>query len=489
MRKHPHLYEINTWAWLEELSSRQGKPMTLEGVPEAEWDRLRDLGFDAVWLMGIWKRSPASRRMLRTDPAHFASYDAVLPGWEVSDIVGSPYAVQDYNPDPRFGSWLGLDKAREKLHARGMSLILDFVPNHTALDHPWINTHPEYYLQGTLEDFRREPAAFYLADHGDSATFIARGKDPYFPPWPDTAQLNYYNPATRGAMLEVLRRLVEHCDGARCDMAMLSLNEIFGKTWGPRLSGFPAPDDEFWPSVIDAFPNFVWIAEVYWAMEGRLQQLGFHFTYDKGLYDCLLNGDASAVRNRLAADGGFQNKLVRFLENHDERRSAAAFGKERLSATATLFATLPGMRFYHQGQLEGKKLHLPIQLRRAAAEHLDEQIQTLYGKLLAISRDDAFHDGDWRLLEVRSSGDGTFENLIAYQWRLGANAKIVVGNLSAAVAQGTISLDYPIDPSMTYSIRDELNDRTYDRGGPDLIEGGLFVRLEGYQSHVLNFGG
>jgi Alpha amylase, catalytic domain len=487
LSRHLHLYEINTWAWLEDLSVREGGTVTLESVPETEWDQLRELGFDLVWLMGVWKRSPAGRRMLRTDPAYFGAYDAALPGWDMSDIVGSPYSIQDYTPDPRLGSWAGLDSTRQKLHARDMRLILDFVPNHTAPDHPWVETHPEYYVQGTLQDFRKNPSAFHLREQGSSATFIARGKDPYFPPWPDTAQLNYYNPSTREAMLGVLGRLVAHCDGARCDMAMLSLNDIFGKNWGSLLSAFSAPREEFWPSAISAFPGFIWIGEVYWGMERRLQELGFDFTYDKGLYDVLLAGGARAVRDRLAADVVYQNKLVRFLENHDERRSAAAFGKEKLPAVATLIATVPGMRFYHQGQLEGKKLHLPIQLRRVAPEDPDGQIQALYCKLLAVSRGGVFHNGDWRPLEIRSSGDASFDNLIAYQWLLAAELKVVVVNTSAEASQGSIALDHPIDGSVMYSVTDALNDRIYTWRGRDLISGGLFVRVESYQSQILSF--
>jgi glycosidase len=485
-RRHPHLYEINTWAWLEDLSARKGSTITLGTVPEAEWDQLRELGFDLVWLMGIWKRSPAGRRIVRTDSSCFNVYDGALPGWTVNDVVGSPYSIRDYHPDPRLASWDEIDAVRRSLHARDMRLILDFVPNHTALDHPWISAHPDYYVQGVLQDFRKDPAAFFLVERDSSTFFVARGKDPYFPPWSDTAQLNYYNPATREAMLDVLAQLAQHCDGARCDMAMLSLNDVFGKTWGPLVGAFAVPQEEFWSTAIATVPDFIWIGEVYWEMESRLQQLGFDFTYDKGLYDCLLDGQARGVRSRLAADTSYQNKAVRFLENHDERRSATAFGKEKLPAVVTLGSTLPGMRFYHQGQLEGKKQHLPIQLRRAAAESPDEQVEALYRKLLAISREKAFHQGEWRLLEARSAGDPSFDNLIAYEWRLSTTLKVVVVNLGKSHSQGSVLLDAPLDRSTMYRVRDELHEKNYEWRGRDLIEGGLFVRLEGYQSQILD---
>ncbi|MGH9445596.1 MAG: alpha-amylase family glycosyl hydrolase, partial [Terriglobia bacterium] len=364
-------------------------------------------------------------------------------------------------------------------------LILDFVPNHTALDHPWIHDHPEYYIQGTLQDFRKRPDAFYLDGDEGPVHFIARGKDPYFPPWPDTAQLNYYNPATRKAMMGVLKLITSHCDGARCDMAMLITNNVFAHTWQSFISSFPAPQDEFWPAAVAAFPEFVWIAEVYWDMEAEMRRLGFSFCYDKRLYDRLLESKPQDVRSHLTAGLSYQSGLVRFLENHDERRSAAAFGREKLPAVAALTSALPGLRFYHQGQLEGKRLQLPIQLRRASHEPVDGQIQELYRKLLRISQELVFHQGDWRLLEVRAAGDDSSANIIAYQWRLEKTLKLVVANLASAPSQGNISLD-GCSSSRLYKFYDQLNDRTYEWQGNVLATGGLFVRLDAYRSHIFD---
>ncbi|MGH9435373.1 MAG: alpha-amylase family glycosyl hydrolase, partial [Terriglobia bacterium] len=160
-RQHPHLYEINTYAWLEALSAREGRRISLGSVPDADWDNLKSQGFDFVWLMGVWRRSLLGRTIMRTTPAYFPSYDEALPDWSMADVVGSPYSVQDYTPDPRMGGWKDIDTARDKLNERGIRLILDFVPNHTGLDHPWISAHAEYYVHGTLADFRRETAAYF----------------------------------------------------------------------------------------------------------------------------------------------------------------------------------------------------------------------------------------------------------------------------------------------------------------------------------------
>src|SRR5262245_4799437 len=138
MRAHPHLYEISTWPWLSRLGAEAGRPVTLGSVPAAEWDRLRGLGIDYVYLMGVWRRSPIGRLMARTDLPLLHACDRALPGWSMHDVTGSPYSIQAYEPDAHLGTWDDLDRARAAIAARGMKLILDFVPNHTGFDHEWI---------------------------------------------------------------------------------------------------------------------------------------------------------------------------------------------------------------------------------------------------------------------------------------------------------------------------------------------------------------
>ncbi len=455
-------------------------------MPEEEWDKFKDWGFDFVWLMGVWKRSAAGRRIFRTDLKAFAAYDTALPGWTLTDVTGSPYAIADYVPDPHLGSWQDLDRARAALNRRGIRLILDFVPNHTGMDHPWVSSHPEFYVRGKLEDFRNNPSGFFIAERGDSATFIAHGKDPYFPAWPDSAQLNYYNPAVREAMLGVLRSIALHSDGVRCDMAMLLLNDVFARSWGPLLAGFKAPPDEFWPAAAAALPGLVWIGEVYWDMGWRMQQLGMTFTYDKRLYDRLRSCPPTEVRLHLKAGIDYQNRLVRFLENHDEARSAEVFGKEKLPAVATIAATLPGMRFYHQGQLEGRKLFQPIELARAAAEAPDAEVQALYLKLLKITQEDVFHRGEWSLLEVSPASDATFSNLIAYQWKTSEALKVVVANLSPDVSRGRLLLGTSMPRPGPRTFVDQLSAKRYEQDGSDLAQSGLAVNLEAYGTRIFD---
>lgn len=486
-RRHPHLYEINTWVWLEQLSQRHLRHITLREVPDEEWDQLGRLGFDVIWLMGVWQRSPQSARIFQSDSSLSAQYDQALPGWKSDQVVGSPYAVAHYRPDPRIGTWEDLDAVRKKLHARNMALILDFVPNHTALDHPWTRTHPEYYVRGTDEDFRREPAAFFTVEASDGTrNFIARGRDPYFPPWQDVAQLNFFQPAMRAALLGQLLGMARHCDGVRCDMAMLILNEVFSRTWGRFVTGLQPPGEEFWTPAVAAIPGFLWLGEVYWGMERRLQELGFTFTYDKVLYDLLRGEKPQEIRAHLSADLPYQNRLARFLENHDEARSAAVFRVERLEATATIFSTLPGMRFYHQGQLEGRRIHLPICLGNAAEEQINLQISACYAEILRLTNQDVFHAGEWRLLDVKPAGDASFQNLIAYQWRSANAWKVVVVNYSRSVAQGHIAIGDQVPPVGQFIFTDELNDARYPWNCADLTRAGLYVRLDAFRAHLFD---
>jgi glycosidase len=487
-RPHPHLYQIHTWAWLDALSARAGRDLRLKDVPDAEWDRLQELGFDVVYLLGIWDRSPAGRRVFRTDASSYVHFDHALPDWTMRNVIGSPFSIRDYAPDPRIGTWADLDEVRRKLHDRGMRLILDFIPNHTGPDHHWITSHPEYFLLGTDEDFRRDPSAFMLVEPDDGDPyFVARGRDPYFAPWADTVQFDYYRPEARAAFVETLRQIAEHCDGLRCDMAMLVLNDIFARTWGHLLRDRPAPPREFWEEAIPALPaDFLWMAEVYWDMEPRLVELGFSYTYDKRLYDRLLGSSPQDVRWHLVADVNYQSRMARFIENHDEARCTAAFGRERVPGLATLIATLPGLRFIHQGQFEGKTIHLPMPLNKTTEEAPDPELVAVHEKILQVADDDAFHQGEWQLLDVAPQDDASHENLLAYRWRTANSYKLVVVNLVGGHSQGRLHVASELGPAPRYEFADELADEIYVRDRAEIESDGLYVRLDPHGAHVFS---
>lgn len=486
MKENPLLYEINTAAWLYELSRQYGYPLAIGEVPVREWDTIADLGFHYVWLMGVWKRSEAGKIYFQNASEYRSLYDEVFPGWTKDDIIGSPYSIASYEPDPLIGTWEDIDKARKEVRKRGMGLILDFVPNHTGPDHDWVMNHPDYYIQGSEDDFKRSPAGFFPVQNMGKVWYIARGRDPYFPPWPDTAQLNYFNPEMRSALIHVLKEIAGHCDGVRCDMAMLVLNEIFPNTWANSKASCEHLKQEFWTEVRDTLPGFLLIAEAYWDKEWTLQQLGFDYTYDKRLYDRIVSSSVQDIYLHLRADISFQRKSTRFIENHDEPRSAGALSKDKLLAAATLFSTLPGMKLFQQGQIEGRKIRLPLQLRKAKEEEPDEQIRAFYGKLLSIVKQDVFHEGEWGLKEVFSFMDDSFHSLIAYTWKSARRIKLAVINLSQNLSQGRIPLTSELAVDGDYLFTDELNDQEYVRKGTDIITTGLHVILDGYKAHIFD---
>jgi hypothetical protein len=482
MRRHPHLYEISAWPWLEELSARAGTEVTLETVPAGAWDALAKRGIDCVYLMGVWQRSATGRLMARTDAGLISEFDRILPGWSMHDVPGSPYCISAYEPDARMGGWKGLDKARADLASRGLSLVLDFVPNHTGLDHPWIQSNPEYYVQGTLDNYRVEPHLFHPVENGDTVRFVASGRDPFFPPWSDVAQLNYFNPATRDAMIGVLETIAQHCDGVRCDMAMLVLNAVFAQTWANHVDLlWDVPAQEFWPEATRRV-KMTYLAEVYWDREYELQQQGFDFTYDKRLLDRLHHGNAGEARGHLHADASYSAKLARFLENHDEARSAAQFGG-RIRAAAALTFTLPGLRFFFDGQFDGADVRGPVQLGRWPETPDRPEIRDLYARLLKTIDTRLFHDGQWRLLDVRSAGDSTGGNLIATSWRMGTDCAVIVVNITEHEAQGLVDVgDLPKGDTVHFA--DQLADRSYAWTRESLAQG-LYVKLASGDAHVL----
>jgi len=481
-RTHPHLYEISAWPWLERLSGARGRRITLADVPADAWDAIAARGLDYVYLMGVWQRSAAGRLMARTDPHLIAEFDRVLPGWAMRDVPGSPYCISAYEPDARMGGWDGVDRARADLASRGIRLILDFVPNHTGFDHAWIRSHPGRYVQGTLDDYRADPELFHpLEDADGGVRFVACGRDPFFPPWTDVAQLNYFNPETRAAMIGVLKTIAAHCDGVRCDMAMLALNDVFAQTWAQRVDLlWRQPSTEFWPEATRQAP-MTYLAEVYWDREYQLQQQGFDYTYDKRLLDRLHHGDAADARGHLRADPAYAMKLARFLENHDEARSAAQFGS-RLRAAAALAFTLPGMRFFFDGQFEGAEAHGPVQLGRWPDDPDRADVRDLYARLLKTIDSPLFHDGEWRLLDVRGAGDETYRDLIACSWRHGDEWAIVAANVTDHDAQGLIDVG-DIAGDGAFNLVDHLADRSWRWARADL-GAGLYVRLVSGDAHL-----
>jgi hypothetical protein len=461
--------------------------MDLGTVPAKEWDALASRGFDAIWFMGVWERSPAGIEISMRNAGLLEDFRRALPDFSAEDNVGSPYCVRRYVVDEHLGGPGGLAVARRMLAERGLRLILDFVPNHVAPDHPWVGRHPDHFVQGDADDARNDPKSFVEA----GGTVIARGRDPNFPAWPDVLQLNAFQPGLRQAVIETVSEIAEQCDGIRCDMAMLALNQIFERTWGARAGA--KPSDDYWATVIPAVkarhPEFRFIAEAYWDLEWELQRQGFDHCYDKRLYDRMEHGDAESVRLHLLADRSYQEKMVRFTENHDEPRAAAAFpsGKGRAAAVAVL--TLTGAKLLHEGQFEGRKVRLPVFLGRRPAEPVEDDLVAFYERLLKEVARAVFRDGEWRLCERSGWPDNPSHlNVLAWCWAKEEERCLVVVNFRQDASQARVHLPWDELKGKSWRLHDALSGEAYDRSGDEMRDAGLYVDLGPWQCHLFRVG-
>ena len=373
------IYEINARAHCSRFDQ----------ITAQELADLTQLGFDSVWMMGVWRISEGARKISK-----------ITSG----DFEGSPYAVPKYEINRELGGGSQFGRLVKRAHAAGLSVIVDFVSNHMALDSPWINESPNLFVQSDTSVRKQSTSEFLLHRSGEVVAF---GRDPYFAPWHDTAQLNYANEALRTRMIEVLKGISRFADGVRCDMAMLVLRDCFRRLWYPLTpdSSFDQMmPGEFWDQAIYAVkrvsPNFRFIAEAYWDKEHELRALGFDLCYEKKLYDGLVAQSLGQVLERLRADSDVLNGSLHFIENHDEPRAASVFGKAENLAALALMLSIPGSVLIHEGQMEGKRERLPVQrIKPLTEEPADLALKDSYAQLLKLTTDDVFKWGDFELFD------------------------------------------------------------------------------------------
>ena len=471
--RYPSLYEVNA------RIRQRDRQVTLDDIPDAWMAGLAACGFGWVYLMGAWETGEVGRRVSRSNEEWLRGYRSLIPDIRDEDICGSPFAVTAYRLNPDLGEPEALSRFRERLHRHGLLLMLDFVPNHTAPDHPWVRDHPDYYIRGTEEDLSRRPQDFIRVDLSGGPIILAHGRDPSSGGWPDTLQLDYANPALFSAMNTEVRQIAAVCDGVRCDMAMLILPEVFGETWGRDM-------EPFWPETIRAVraehPAFIFMAEVYRDLEWALQQQGFDYTYDKRLYDRLRWDAARSVRDHLRADPRYLRKSVHFLENHDEPRAAAVFPPDRHRAAAILTYLSPGLRFFHEGQLIGYRRQVSVHLCRRPEEPTDPAIEEFYRRLSATLRRPAFRDGEWRLIDCTPAWEGNFshDGYIAFFWEGGGERYLVAVNYAPDRGQCYVPLPWADLVGKEVRFRDIMGPAQYDRRG----ESPLYLDIPGWGYHV-----
>jgi len=482
--RYPSLYQVNTRVLLTELSRALARPATLDDVPDAELDRWAGLGFDWIWLLSVWQTGPAAQRISRSHAGWRHEFAETLPDLCEDDIAGSGFAIRAYRVHPELGGDAALARLRGRLRQRALRLMLDFVPNHMAPDHAWVDEHPDWFVAGSEADLERAPQNFCRLAGKRGPLLLAHGRDPYFDGWPDTLQLDYANPATQEAMIGELLRIAGQCDGVRCDMAMLVLPDVFERTWGRR-----AP--LFWPDatrrVRAQVPGFTFMAEVYWDLEWTMLQQGFDYAYDKRLYDRLREGHARPVREHLQAGLDFQDHLARFLENHDEPRAAATFPQAMHEAAAIVTYLSPGLRFFHQGQFEGRRKRISPHLVRAPREPVDAALREFYGGLLAVLREPAVRDGDWSQAPCAPAwdGNGSWEGFITSCWQAPSGPRrLVAVNYAGHQGQCYVRMPWPELGGRKVLLKDLTGPSRYERDGSELLSRGLYLDMPAWGYHV-----
>lgn len=382
------IFEINTRVHCQ----------SFDDITEDELTALAGLGFDTVWPMGVWEISRGARRVSKVVS---------------EDFEGSPYAVPRYKFNKLLGGKDAFAAFTRRAHRNRLAVIVDFVTNHMAIDSPWIDEQADLFITSFPRARTQQTGEYFLHPSGEMVAF---GRDPFFPPWHDTAQLDYTNPATRERMIDTLLEISEVADGVRCDMAMLVLRDYFCKQWYPlasedwlnaRLPG------EFWEEAISTVkrrrPDFKFIAEAYWDKEPYLRSLGFDLCYEKKLLDALSARNAAQVIEQLAQDDRALRASLLFIENHDEARAAAIFNNPENLAAAALILAIPGSALIHEGQMEGKREKLPVQrIKPLIDEAPDLALQESYRQLLRLTSADVFQKGSFAVFDSRVWGAVAF---------------------------------------------------------------------------------
>jgi len=482
----PLLCQVNTRVLMTEWSQKLERNATLDDIPDSELNRLASFRFDWVWMLSVWQTGKEGQRISRQNPGWRKEFEETLFDLKEEDIAGSGFAVTSYTVSEQLGGEAALFRFRERLAERGMKLMLDFVPNHTGLDHHWIFDHTDFYVRAGESDLEREPGNYFRISRDEGDIILAHGRDPFFPGWPDTAQLNYGNPALQEAMIGELIKIAGYCDGVRCDMAMLVLPDVFERTWGIRCQ-------PFWPEatrrIREVKPEFCFMAEVYWDLEWTLLQQGFDYTYDKRLYDRLKEGHAKPVREHLLAGLDYQGKMARFLENHDEPRAAADFPAGMHEAAAIITFLSPGLRFFHQGQFKGREKRISPHLVRAPEEPLNEELEMFYNKLLDILLRPIFRGGVWQLLDCLPAWEGNWTNdcYIAFAWQGNGEEKILIAvNYSSGQGQCYVRLPFYNMGGHSWLLRDLIGESIYEREGDDLQAKGLYLDEPAWKIYVFS---
>ena len=478
-RAIPSLYQINTRVWLTELSRALGRPATLDDIPDDELDDFAAMGFDWVWLLSVWQTGPpgsASRGPTRV-AAGVRGDAARTCARRTSPAPGSRSPAT--RCDPALGGDAALARLRERLRERGLRLMLDFVPNHTALDHPWVEDHPEYYVAGTELDLERAPRNYTWVKRPARRPPPGPRPRSVLPRLARHAAARLREPGHAGGMTGELLAIAARCDGVRCDMAMLVLPDVFERTWGRRAATLLARRHRAGPaSSPRASPS--WPRST-GTSSGRCMQQGFDYAYDKRLYDRLRDGHARPVREHLPAGLDYQDEARpvpreprRAAGRRDvpARRARGGRRSSRSCRPACASSTRASSR------AAGSASRRTWSARPTS--RVDERAAAFYDALLAVLREPACATATGGCSIARRPGTATGPGTASSPGRGdGGDGERFLVAVNLGPTAGQCYVRSPVDGIAGETVRlvDRMSATTYERDVADLAARGLYLDL------------
>lgn len=539
--------------WLNQLSDKYQRDISrLDQIPNEELDTIASQGFTGLWLIGLWERSHASKRIKQINGN--------------PEAAASAYSLWDYDIAQNLGGWDALSDLRLRCWQRGIRLASDMVPNHTGMDARWVVDRPDLFVQRRdcpfpqysfngenlsldgrvgiyLEDhyYQKTDCAvvFKRVDHQTGDTrYIYHGNDGTGMPWNDTAQIDFLNPEAREEVIQKILHVARNFPIIRFDAAMVLAKKHIKRLWYPepgsggdiatRSESALSRDEfenripnEFWREVVDRcakeIPDTLLLAEAFWMMEGYfVRTLGMHRVYNSAFMNMLKKEEnykyRQTVKNTLEFDPQVLRRFVNFMNNPDEETAVAQFGKgDKYFGVCTLMVTMPGLPMFGHGQIEGFTEKYGMEYQKAywketpdadLIERHNREIFPLMKKRYLFAEVDNFYFYDvWNNgcvnenIYAYSNSFGNEKAIVfynnvydrAYGW-IKESCKYAVKTGEDTMEQKTISIGKAL--GLSYSdnafciFHEQRSDLWYIRTSKEILDNGLFVSLNGFESQV-----
>ena len=481
----PHLVLLakSTYVWLEQLSKKYKVEVSrLDQIPQEELQLQASRGITGIWLIGIWQRSEASKRLKEINGD--------------LDAIASAYSLDDYRIADDLGGDVALEELKRKAAGVGIRIGCDMVPNHTGIDSNWLVNHPEWFIQLDQPPFpnysfngenlsMKNEIQVRIEDHyyekTDAAVvfqfikdgnirYIYHGNDGTSTPWNDTAQLNYLLPEVRKAVSDTIIAIARKFPIIRFDAAMTLAKKHIQRLWFPQPGAggdiatrsefgmtkhefdkiFPK---EFWREVVDRAaleaPDTLFLAEAFWMMEGYfVRTLGMHRVYNSAFMNMLKAEENAKYRksifNILEFNPQILKRFVNFMSNPDEDTAIAQFGRDdKYFGVCLLMSTMPGLPMYAHGQIEGFTERYGMEFKKAKwQENEDEGLIERHNREIfpLLNRRYLFSDVEnFILFDFITNDNDVNENVFAYTNRFEDQSSLVVYNNKFQETSGWIN--------------------------------------------------